>query len=156
MKTHPLVIVALLGPLFLAACDDDGNSDPIPTLRLEDVVGCWYSGGNGYCEIQCYDPGRTRWYQSFDSSRAYTFESIGYFQLSGHFVVGERLDANSKGYRGKSYPLEVSMKRNGDSLCYLDGRWNTILCNNHVNLDSVLPCGTPFLLLPKPEGWTLF
>lgn len=25
-----------------------------------------------------------------------------------------------------------------------------------VNLDSTLPCGTPFQLLPKPESWTLF
>lgn len=156
MKSSSLWII-LLGALFLSSCDDEESTSNVPPdLKLEDVVGCWYSGGDGYCEIECFDPIMMRWYQSFDSSRLYTFESTSSYHLSGHFVVGERLDANSKGYRSESHPMEMSMKRRGDSLCYLGGHWDVISCGSSVNLDSTLPCGTPFLLLPKPEGWTLF
>jgi hypothetical protein len=128
---------------------------------MGDVVGCWTQIPlYGQCELQCFDPSGSQAYRKVDTAggEEWAFEYVGSFHLKGWTVNSRVVAASSSNGR-----------RNSDSSVFsqgylLDNGFLIPLTPNlergtrytPVNLDSTLPCGTPFQLLPKPEGWTLF
>ena len=157
MKTYPLLIVALLGLLALSACDDDeaGSNIP-PDLRLEDVVGCWYWSTRIACATQCYDANGYEWNQM--ASRGAISEDLGVFAID-HFYVIEKIQKKSNSglfVKADTLTSTTGFRRVDNYLYVLDYEYQLHDRYSPVNLDSAFPCGTPFKLLPKPEGWTLF
>ncbi len=157
MRVHRLLGALAVGAL-LQACWDDPESPPNrpPDLRMEDVVGCWTEDGKDLesCTIQCFDPGQIASFQRMSPSWG-RYENLGQFTLSGWEIYSVLISRVNSGDVDSVFGKDAYRRASPDlyTLTYdlqLGTRYTP------VNLDSTLPCGTPFQLLPKPEGWTLF
>jgi hypothetical protein len=153
LLTLLFAIAALLG----CADDTESPSNVPPDLKLEDVVGCWYRGGDGYCRIQCYDPSMEHWYQLRDSINDLSYEAVGSYWINGFYIEDKFIgSSNASGIVGDTIKGKTGLRRIGSYLYSLDDSYETANKYSPVpNLDS-LPCGKPFTLLPKPANWTLF
>jgi|GEM_PF-3908071 len=158
MKTTSITLAILLSTLSLISCDDEESGSNLPPdLRMEDVVGCWWWSVEDYCSIQCYDINKLQWYQTNDSITGRIFETVGQFELSGFYTVEHvKLVSSTSSLGVDTETIESAYKRVGNSLYTLDSRNELGDRFDPVNLDSALPCGHPFALLPKPANWTLF
>jgi len=157
MRVHRLV-GALLASALLQACWDDPESPPNhpPDLRLEDVVGCWHEGDGdgGYCLLNCFDPSGEQLYRT-QSPFSGQYENVGHFLLHG-WEIEKHVLSKSNTSVADSAIIRQSYRRVGPDLYTLTHDLQLGTRYTPVNLDSTLPCGTPFQLLPKPAGWTLF
>ncbi len=155
MRVHRFLGVLAVGAL-LQACWDDPESPPSrpPDLRMEDVVGCWTEGVQDDCSIRCFDHEKRAWNRShYPSGRAY--EEVGVYELR-NWEVDYRGISRTTTSKADSIRGSISYRRVGPDLYTLTYDLQLGTRYTPVNLDSTLPCGTPFQLLPKPEGWTLF
>jgi hypothetical protein len=128
---------------------------------MEDVVGCWNRDAiEGACALQCFDPSGLQLFHEEDSGisgdvRA-VFETVGRFSLEEWSVHKKVVGMTSGGRLVDSLESKQPFRRVGPDLYTLTPELELGTRFTPVNLDSTLPCGTPFQLLPKPAGWTLF
>ena len=130
-----------------------------PSPRFEDGGrgGCWWRGQSKYCEIQSYDLGMNRWYQSYDSAYKEIFESVGQFHFENFYVAQKvRIASSSTGIGRDTMEGKTGYQRVGGYLYVLNDQYQ--LAERFVSvtdLDS-LPCGTPFALLPQARKLDAF
>lgn len=149
-------LAATVSGIFLVSCLFEEDKTQHPSLKKEDLVGCWRRLDivEPRCLEECFDRDSLYYFKSNEGgSPAVIVEFSGSYRTEGRFLVGTSFSMQSTVNPTISRGTDLrKMTFIRDTLRLLDDRTEAPF-KNFVRSDSGRNCGSRWMLFDKPPAW---